>query len=116
MRRVENLLMDILKAIDNIENYTHGIDYRSFESNQEKIDAVLRNFEIIGEAVKNLPNEIKRKQKEIEWKSISGMRDIIVHEYFGVDLEIVWKAIKEDLPGFKKKIKRILDEVQRDGK
>lgn len=116
MRRPENMLKDIIRAIDNIENYTRGVDYRSFESNQEKIDAVLRNFEIIGEAVKNLPNEIKRKHKEIEWKSISGMRDVLIHEYFGVDLETVWKAVKEDLPVFKKKIKKMLGEVQRESR
>ncbi|MGB9719053.1 MAG: DUF86 domain-containing protein [Candidatus Anstonellales archaeon] len=89
MRRPESILMDILRAIDNIENYMRGVDYHSFESDQEKIDAVLRNLEIIGEAVKNLPNKVKRKQKEIEWKSISAMRDVLIHQYFGVDLEIV---------------------------
>jgi uncharacterized protein with HEPN domain len=110
MRRPENLLTDILNAVEKIEQYTKNIDYDGFCSNPEKVDAVLRNFEIIGEAVKKLPRGIKLKHKDVDWKSISGMRDVLVHEYFGVDLEIVWKTIKDDLPILKEKIKKILNE------
>ena len=96
--RNENLyIKDILDAINNIENYTKGISFEKFSGNQMIIDAVVRNFEIIGEAAKNLSKETKSSLSGIPWQDITAMRNKIIHEYFGVDLGIVWKAVKQDL-------------------
>ena len=71
------------------------------------VDAVVRNFEIIGEAAKNVPSKMKSLHKEIPWKEMSGMRNKMIHEYFGIDLKIVWKTIEHSLPGLKKAIRLI---------
>ncbi|MDQ7032491.1 MAG: DUF86 domain-containing protein, partial [Desulfonauticus sp.] len=87
-------LKDILKAIKKIENYVENLDFKKFSANELVQDATVRNLEIIGEAVKKIPIEIKSKYPKIEWKKIAGLRDILIHEYFGVDLEILWDIIK----------------------
>ncbi len=100
-------LKDIRDAVNNIENYTKEISFKKFAHNQMIIDAVVRNFEIIGEASKNLPKKTKSSRPDIPWEDVAGMRNKIIHEYFGVDLEIIWKTIQEDLPHFKKALKKI---------
>lgn len=75
-------------------------------------DAIIRRLEIIGEAVKNIPDDFKDKHPDVPWKEIAGMRDILIHEYFGVNLERVWKTAKEDLPEFKKTVSEILKEIK----
>jgi uncharacterized protein with HEPN domain len=99
---------DILDSITKIESYTKGMSFRNFSHNKMVIDAVIRNFEIIGEAAKNLPPKTKSMHKAIPWKEMAGMRDKVIHEYFGVDLKIVWKTIKQSLPELKKALKKIL--------
>jgi uncharacterized protein with HEPN domain len=96
---------DILESIRKIETYTKGITYNEFVTNELVQDGVIRNLEIIGEAVKNVPEEARGKISEIEWKKIAGMRDVLIHGYFGVDLEIVWDVIKNKIPDLKKRIK-----------
>lgn len=108
-KRVAKLyIKDIIDAINNIEKYTCGLSFEDFSHKQITIDAVIRNFEIIGEAAKHVPASLRSREKDIPWKEMAGMRDKIIHEYFGVDLDIVWKTIKEQLPAIKKIIKRIL--------
>jgi len=89
---------DILKSIEKIKRYTAGMSFGDFIRDEKTIDAVLRNLEIIGEAAKNAPEEIRQKYSQIPWKEIAGMRDRLIHAYFGVDLEIVWQTIVSDLP------------------
>ena len=101
-------LKDILDSIQRIETYTKGLTFSKFSHNKITIDAVIRNLEIIGEASKNLPANLKSLRKEVPWKEMAGMRDKIIHEYFGVDLDIVWKTIKASLPSLKKPLKDIL--------
>ena len=107
-KRTEALyIVDILTAIKNIESYTQRISFKKFSDNQMIIDAVIRNLEIIGEASKNLSSAIKFSCPDIPWEDILGMRNKIAHEYFGVDVEIIWETIQESLPELKKAIKRI---------
>ncbi len=100
-------IKDILTAIKNIENYTQGISFKKFLNNQMIIDAVIRNLEIIGEAAKNLSSETRHSRPDIPWEDIVGMRNKIAHEYFGVDIEIIWETIQESLPELKKMMRRI---------
>ena len=102
-------LNDIWEAILKIEKYTKGLSYEEFLNNMMVIDAVVRNLEIIGEATKNLSKEIKSQYPEIPWKEMAGIRDKLIHEYFGIDLDIVWKTIKYRLPELKKYLKREIE-------
>lgn len=99
---------DIKDSIRKIEKYTHGVNFYEFSRDEKLIDAVVRNLSIIGEAVRNIPKEIKIKIPDVAWKEIKGMRNKVIHEYFGIDEEILWKTIQEDIPVFKKQISRLL--------
>ena len=101
-------LEDIFESIQKIESYTDGLSEKEFEENSEKQDAVLRRIEIIGEAVKNLSQETRSKYPNIRWREIAGMRDVVIHQYFGVTTGLVWRVIKSDLPVLKSKIKDII--------
>ncbi len=89
---------DITDSIKDIENFIGKQSFKQFIKDRKTTNAVIRSLEVIGEAARNIPREIKNRYPSIPWKKMSGMRDKIVHEYFGVDFEIVWKTIKEDLP------------------
>ncbi len=106
-------LNDILIAIEKIENYKKGISDKEFVEEDLVIDAIIRNLEIIGEAAKKIPIDIKRKYPKIEWKKISGLRNILIHEYFGIDLEIVWDIIANKIPELKMSIKDILKNLRK---
>ncbi len=104
-------LQDIQNSISKIFKYTGRIDYTDFISNDMIKDAVERNFEIIGEAVKNLSEDFRNKYPHIPFKQIAGMRDKLIHDYFGVDYEIVWKTIKDKLPQFSYDIKILIENL-----
>jgi len=89
---------DILDAIDNIEHYVAGLDFDAFEADRKTVDAVERNLEIIGEATANLPDEVLARWPEVPWRYMKGVRNLLAHEYFGVDVGILWQTIQEDLP------------------
>jgi len=89
---------DILEAMDKIERYTRGLTYETFVKNEMVVDAVMRNLEIIGEASRNIPEDIRGKYPDIPWKRMVGLRNIAIHKYFGVDLGIVWEIITRNLP------------------
>ncbi len=98
-KRSETLLLDdIREAIGKIREYTSGLDREGFVSSGMAADAVVRNIEIIGEAANRLPEEFASLHPEIEWRKIVGLRHRIVHHYFGVDLDIIWTIIRNDLP------------------
>ena len=101
-------LKHMLENIKDIESFTKKISKKKFFENKEKQNAVIRSLEIIGEASKNIPEDFRKKNKEIEWKEIIGTRDKIIHHYFGVDIEIIWDIIKINLPVLKRKLKNIL--------
>ena len=104
-------LKDILEAIEKINNYTKNLSFEEFSQNTMIVDAVIRNFEIIGEATKHIPEEIRKSYPEIPWKEMAGMRDKMIHEYFGVDLEIVWKTIKIHLPQILLLLEQVYDSL-----
>ena len=102
-------LRHILDAIKDIEESTNNILKKDFKKDKDIREANIRRIEVIGEAVKNISVKIRKKHPNVEWKDIAGMRDKLMHHYFGVNLETVWKTIKEDLPILKKQIKEILE-------
>lgn len=104
MRDYKLYLDDILQAIQKIEKYTKGLNADKLKKEDLVVDGVVRNLEIIGEAAKNIPQDIKKEHPDIEWKKIAGLRDILAHEYFGIDLEILWDIIKNKLPELKDKV------------
>lgn len=99
---------DIVDAIAHIEEYTVNANQETFEDDDYMQDAVIRRFEIIGEAVKHIPEDFRKDHPEIPWKLATGMRDVLVHNYNEVNFERLWKTIKEDLPKFKKQVEEIL--------
>jgi len=98
MRDNFSYLEHILLSIKKIKEYTKDLSKADFDSNELVQDAVLRNIEIIGEATKKISQELKSKYKEIPWREMSGMRDKLVHDYMGIDVEVVWKTITDDIP------------------
>jgi len=105
-------LNDILESIRRIEKYTKNLTFEEFKENELIQDAVLRNLEVIGEAVKKIPDEIKNRKPEIEWRKIAGFRDVLIHSYFKVDVEIVWDVIKNKIPSLKRNVKEIISEIR----
>jgi len=100
-------ISDIRECIRRIEKYTKEISKRVFESDEKTVDAVIRNLQVIGEAVSQLPKDFKDKYEDIPWRKIKGMRNKVVHEYFGVDWDILWDAIHDDIPELKKRISKV---------
>jgi len=108
MRDYKLYLNDILTAIDSIEEFVAGMDLETFQGDDKSSSAVMRKLEIIGEATKQIPDEIREKHANIPWKEMAGMRDKLIHFYFGIDYQLVWKAIKERLPQIRPEIQIIL--------
>ena len=105
-------LEDILTSMSRIFEYIGEKDFKDFKQNYMIVDAVVRNFEIIGEASKNIPDNIKENYPEIPWKRMIGLRNIVIHAYFGIDLENIWIIITENIPEVKPKIIEILDAIK----
>ncbi len=101
------LLEDIRSSLERIERYTAGMDRERFLHDGKTIDAVVRNLEIVGEAVRRLPEAFIRQHSEISWRQIAGLRNRIVHDYFGLDLEIIWQVLQTALPDFKRELDAI---------
>ena len=103
-RNIGLFIEDILNSIKNIGEFSKNLDKDKFSKNNLRQSAIIRQLEIIGEAVKNIPNSFREKYPKIAWKDIAGLRDILSHAYFGVNLDRVWKIIESDLPKLKEEI------------
>jgi len=111
-RDIGDYLEDILNTIDKAENFIEGMTYEEFIKDDKTVFAVIRALEIIGEAVKNIPDDVRKSYPEIPWRDIAGMRDKVIHGYFGVRLDIVWNTVKEELPSLKPIFEKILKELE----
>ncbi|MHA2175606.1 MAG: HepT-like ribonuclease domain-containing protein [Candidatus Hodarchaeales archaeon] len=111
-RALKLFLDDILKAISKINLYMNDLTYEQFQKDLKTVDAVIRNLEIIGEAVKNLPSDIITKNPEVNWRGATAMRDRLIHGYFGVDVSILWETVTTDLPELNRQIEKIWDELE----
>lgn len=107
-RSPQLLLDDILTAIGKIQRYVHGLDQTAFLNDEKTLDAVVRNLEIIGEASRQMPEDFKRIHRDIPWPKMAGLRNRIVHDYVGIDQEIVWHVIQNELAALKSEIETLL--------
>ncbi len=107
-RSARILLGDILEAAELLERYTAGLSRHEFAGNIEKQDAVARRLEIIGESVKRLPKDLRDQHPDVPWREIAGARDVLVHEYFRIDVDLAWEMVKQDVPGLAVRIRSIL--------
>jgi uncharacterized protein with HEPN domain len=100
---------DILTCIERIQAYTSGMAFEQFRTDDKTVDAVIRNLEVIGEAAGHIPLEIQEKYPDLAWFEMRGMRNIMAHEYFGVSLPIVWRALEDDLPALADGLRKLME-------
>jgi len=110
-RSTRVLLEDMLDAIQQIQSYTTGMDKDSFTKDRKTQDAVVRNLEIIGEASGRLPDSFREEYSDIPWTLVRGLRNRIVHAYFGVDLQLIWEVIQDDLPTLRSQLSKLLKDA-----
>ena len=111
-RELGDYIQDILEALGEVEDFTIGMQFEDFVKDKKTINAVVRSLEVIGEATKKIPDSLRVKHSKIPWKRMAGMRDKLIHEYFGVDLEIVWEVINNELPPVKPLIQKVLENIE----
>ena len=112
-RDYRDYLRDILVAVNDVESFVQGLTYDEFIKDRKTLNAVVRSIEIIGEASKNIPEAVKVKYKELPWKQMAGMRDKLIHAYFGMDTETVWKATQTNIPQLKGLIQKVINEQEK---
>jgi uncharacterized protein with HEPN domain len=101
-------LQDIFECCSKIQEYTSGYDFDSFNSDTKTFDAVLRNLEVIGEAVKNLPEEVRARSNKTDWSKVSGLRIKLAHAYFGISLRIIWDIVQHEVPSLRAEVEKLL--------
>jgi uncharacterized protein with HEPN domain len=100
-------LEDIVDSIELIFEYAEDVDYNSWKKDRKTIDAIIRNLEIIGEAAAHIPEDIQKQYPDIPWHQMKGIRNMLIHEYFGVDIDVLWRTVQDDLPILHKEIQKI---------
>ena len=103
-------LEDILEAIATIDRYATGMDYEAFRADGKTVDAVVRNLEIIGEAARHVPDAVQKRYSDVPWARMRDMRNVLIHEYSGVSVPIVWQTIRDDLPPLVPRLRKALDQ------
>lgn len=109
-REYSDYIQDIMDAIDKAQKFIEGLTYETFREDEKTAFAVVRALEVIGEAVKNIPESLRNKYPDIPWKEMAGMRDKLIHEYFGVKYEVVWDTVKTEIPELKSKFEEMFRE------
>jgi len=104
---------DILESLARIERYTAGMAFDTFSTDERTLDAVIRNFGIIGEAANHIPDDVRKAHPELPWPQMRGLRNLVVHEYFGISHEILWETAKKDLPPLAEALRGLLLEEDR---
>lgn len=104
-------LQDILDSINDTDDFVKGMSFDDFLKDKKSVNAVIRSIEVIGEAAKKIPHSLRKEFPDIPWKKMTGMRDKLIHEYFGVDLEIIWEVIRKDLPSIKPLIVEAIENI-----
>ncbi|MGC9424043.1 HepT-like ribonuclease domain-containing protein [Vibrio sp.] len=112
-REIGDYIQDIIDSLDKIMKFVEGMSYDDFEHDDKTVFAVVRALEIIGEAVKNIPDEVRERYPEIPWKDMAGMRDKLIHSYFGLRLERVWETVQEEIPPLKPLFERIEKDLEK---
>jgi uncharacterized protein with HEPN domain len=111
-RIATDYLKDILEAIDEVETFIDNLTYDEFVKDRKTLNAVVRSIEVIGEATKNIPESLRAKYKELPWREMAGMRDKLIHGYFGIDTETIYEAAKTNIPSLKSSIQKMLKEQE----
>ncbi|MDI6734785.1 MAG: DUF86 domain-containing protein [bacterium] len=111
-REIGDYIEDIISAMDKAMIFIENMSHKEFIQDDKTVFAVVRALEIIGEAVKNIPDDYRKEYPEIPWKDMAGMRDKVIHEYFGVKLERVWETIKKDIPYLKPLFEKIMKDLE----
>jgi uncharacterized protein with HEPN domain len=101
----------MLESLEKMERYTTGLTFERFAWDDRTVDAVVRNLEIIGEAARQIPSEVRERYPEVPWRRVIGLRNVVVHEYFAVDVEIVWTVVRRSLPELKEALRRMMAEL-----
>lgn len=102
-------LRHVLEAIETIEGYIAGTDFDGFVSNSMMLDACIRQLQVVGESCRSVTIDLRQKYPDIPWKQIVGLRIIVIHEYFGIDINVIWEIIQDDLPSFKIQVLNVLE-------
>jgi uncharacterized protein with HEPN domain len=112
IRNITLYIGDIIENIDDAQSFIGGMKYESFIGDKKTVNAVVRSIEVIGEASKHIPSDIRAKRPDVPWKDMAGMRDKCIHDYVGIDFEVVWTAVKDELPVIRPKIQSLFDELR----
>lgn len=112
-REYRDYLHDILDAVNDAESFLEGMSFEQFAKDRKTLNAVVRSLEIIGEAAKSIPVDMREKYGKLPWKRMTGMRDKVIHAYFGVDTKTLWNTVKNDLPPLKQLVQKMLTDIEK---